>query len=124
MIWKCLYVDLSNVFGGMCELLPPGTYLDFSSLLPLLNTLFGGIGVVKVFGAYMAVTPKESLRHYRLVQRQRLFFDSARQPPIIFTSGYISKHGQKKEIDMQLGVDMVHDAHQNHSAFATQIASD
>lgn len=106
-----MYVDLSNLYGGISGLFAPGVYVDFSSLIPLLQKKFGGVDKFKVYGAYMGYDNADNYKMQR-ARAQNEFFNSAKLPDVHFGKGRISKYGQEKSVDMQLGVDMVHDAHQ------------
>ena len=107
---KCMYVDLSNLYGGISGLFAPGVYIDFSSLVPILDKAFGGIDKFKVYGAYMGYDNADNYKKQR-ARAQNEFFNSAKLPDVHFGKGRISKYGQEKSVDMQLGVDMVNDAH-------------
>jgi uncharacterized LabA/DUF88 family protein len=111
VIKKCLYVDLSNLYGGIAELFSSGIYLDFASLMPVLDELFGGIDAYKVYGAYMGLEPSMPVYKQEFIKAQNEFINSARAEGVYFGQGKISKHGQEKGVDMMLGVDMVNDAH-------------
>src|SRR4051812_7266073 len=110
-IRKCLYVDLSNLYGGITELLKPGEYFDFSTLLPLIDKVFQGVDEVKVYGAYMGLSGVTAPRDILFIKAQNEFFNTAKLKGIHFGKGNISRYGQEKGVDMQLGVDMVNDAH-------------
>lgn len=108
-----MYIDLSNIYGGITEVFDAGVYIDFSTLMPVLDELFNGIDKFKVYGAYMGV--EENVPNYKkqMVRAQNEFFNSAKLSGVHFGQGRISKYGQEKGVDMQLGVDMVNDAHNN-----------
>jgi uncharacterized LabA/DUF88 family protein len=108
-----MYVDLSNLYGGIAELVKPGEYFDFSTLLPLINKEFKGIDKIKVYGAYMGLVGITNPRDVLFIKAQNEFFNSARLSGVHFGKGNISRYGQEKGVDMQLGVDMVNDAHTN-----------
>ena len=112
-ITKCLYIDLSNIYGGIAEIFEPGVYLDLSTLFPVLDEAFGGIDQFKVYGAYMGY--KETAPNYKkqFVRAQNEFFNTAKLSGVHFGKGKISANGQEKGVDMQIGVDMVNDAHLN-----------
>lgn len=110
-IRKCLYADLSNLYGGIAELLKPGEYFDLSTLLPLIDSEFAGIDSIKVYGAYMGLSGVTNARDILFIKAQNEFFNSARLSGVHFGKGNISRYGQEKGVDMQLGVDMVNDAH-------------
>ncbi len=108
-ISKCMYVDLSNVYGGITELFDPGVYIDFSTLMPMLDEIFEGIDKFKVYGAYMGYDGLSG-QEYDMAKAQNEFFNSARLNGVHFGKGVI-RNGQEKSVDMQIGVDMVNDAH-------------
>lgn len=110
-IKKCMYVDLSNIYGGIAEIFEAGVYIDFSTLMPVLDDQFGGIDKFKVYGAYMGY--EETTPNYKkqMVRGQNEFFNTAKLNGVHFGQGKISTFGQEKGVDMQLGVDMVNDAH-------------
>ena len=110
-ITKCLYIDLSNLYGGMSELLPPGDYFDFSTLMPLLDNEFGGIDKFKVYGAFMGLGGAKSRNEELFIKAQNEFINSTLLKGVHFGKGSISRHKQEKGVDMQLGIDMVNDAH-------------
>ncbi len=112
-IKKCLYVDLSNLYGGIAQLFAAGVYIDFSTLMPLLDEKFGGIDCYKVYGAYMGYKESDTVGKKDFVRAQNEFFNSAKIAGVHFGQGKISINGQEKGVDMQLGVDMVNDAHKN-----------
>lgn len=113
VISKCMYVDLSNIYGGITEIFEAGVYIDFSTLMPLLYEKFGGIDKFKVYGAYMGY--EETTPNYKkqMIRAQNEFFNTAKLTGVHFGQGKISSHGQEKGVDMQIGVDMVNDAHNN-----------
>lgn len=110
-IRKTLYVDASNLYGGISELLQPGEYIDFSSLLPLIDQAFDGIEKVKVYGAYMGLQGVTAPNQIKFIKAQNEFFNSTRLNAVHFGKGNISRYGKEKGVDMQIGVDMVNDAY-------------
>lgn len=113
LIRKCMYIDLSNIYGGIAEIFEAGVYIDFSTLMPLLDEKFGGINQFKVYGAYMGYDAATPNYKKQMVKGQNEFFNTAKLSGVHFGQGKISKFGQEKGVDMQLGVDMVNDAHKN-----------
>lgn len=111
VIRKCLYVDLSNIYGGITEIFEAGVYIDFATLMPVLDELFGGIDSFKVYGAYMG--EKLGMPNYKkqMIRAQNEFLNSAKLAGVHFGQGTISNDGNEKGVDMQIGVDMVNDAH-------------
>lgn len=108
---KCLYIDGSNLYGGISELLTPGEFVDLSTLFPIINRAFNGVDCIKFYGAYMGLPGLTNARDILFAKAQNEFFNSAIARKVYFGKGYISRHGKEKGVDMQLGVDMVHDAH-------------
>ncbi len=107
---RCIYIDLSNIYGGLCKLFDVGVYIDFVTLMPLLDKEFDGINQFKVYGAYMG--QKQVAKHGAdFVRAQNEFVSSAIQDGVYFGKGHISKDQKEKGVDMRLGVDMVNDAH-------------
>ncbi len=106
---KCMYVDLSNLFGGISEVFDVGVYMDFATLMPVLDDAFEGIDQFKVYGAYMSPN-KDKPETYELVRSQNMFMNSAKLEGVEFNKGRI-RNGREKAVDMMLGVDMVNDAH-------------
>lgn len=103
---RSLYIDGSNLFGGMSELLPPGHYIDFASLLTVLERDLP-LAAVHFYATYMRtdklVTPTSRL----IAKAQVEFLNSARAcPKVTFHKGYFSGSGKEKGIDMQLGLDL------------------
>lgn len=111
IITKCIYVDLSNLYGGIAELFSAGIYIDFSTLMPILDEIFDGIDQYKVYGAYMGYDENMPIYKKEFIKAQNEFFNSAKLANVHFGQGRISKFNQEKGVDMQLGVDMVNDAH-------------
>lgn len=110
-IRKCLYVDMSNLYGGASKVLQPGEYFDMATLFAVIDKEFGGVDMFKVYGAYMGLTGVTDASDVLFVKAQNEFFNSAKVKGVHFGKGNISRHKQEKGVDMQLGVDMVHDAH-------------
>ncbi len=105
-----MYIDLSNLYGGIGEIFDPGVYIDFSTLMPILDERFGGIDKFKVYGSYRGITEATKVGDIESIKGQAEFMNSAKLPNVHFGKGYIKK-GQEKTVDMQLGIDMVNDAH-------------
>lgn len=109
---RCIYVDLSNVYGGLCKLFDPGVYMDFSTLMPILDKEFGGIDQFKVYGAYMG--QRQVAKHGAdKVKAQNEFLSTATISGVYFGKGHISNDHKEKGVDMRLGIDMVNDALNN-----------
>jgi uncharacterized LabA/DUF88 family protein len=111
-IKRIIYIDASNLYGGVSKLLRPGEYVDFSTLLPVIDQAFSGIDEFKAYGAYMGSAGVQDPLQLLFIKAQNEFFNDIRAlKGVYFGKGNISKHGKEKGVDMQLGVDMVHDAH-------------
>jgi uncharacterized LabA/DUF88 family protein len=123
-IRKTLYVDASNLYGGLSELLKPGEYVDFSTLLPIIDAAFGGVDKIKVYGAYMGLSGVTSPSRILFIKAQNEFFNSTRLTGVYFGRGSISAHGKEKGVDMQIGVDMVNDAYQDDYEDAILLSGD
>lgn len=124
IIQKTLYVDASNLYGGLSELLKPGEYIDFSTLLPVIDKGFGGITKIKVYGAYMGLAGVSTPRDELFIKAQNEFFNSTQLAGVHFGRGNISKYGKEKGVDMQIGVDMVKDAYDNDYDDAVLLSGD
>lgn len=105
-----MYVDLSNLSGGLSEIFDAGVYIDFSTLMPLLDEAFGGIDKFKVYGSFRGINNARP-RELDMIRGHNEFMNSAKLEGVHFGKGYI-RNRQEKSVDMQLGVDMVNDAHQ------------
>lgn len=106
---RCIYVDLSNLFGGLSEVFDEGVFIDFSTLMPLIDNAFGGVDMFKVYGSFRGINDAKASDIDR-IKGQNEFMNSAKLKGVHFGKGYI-RNGQEKTVDMQLGVDMVNDAH-------------
>ena len=100
------FIDGSNLFGGMSELLKPDQYIDFSSLLKVIEKDFP-INKVKFYGTYMQIDPSKPAAHRLRVEAQKKFFDSVKNSKKVdFYKGHFSGTGKEKGIDVRLAVDM------------------
>lgn len=125
LIRKTLYVDGSNLFGGLSELVRSGEYIDFASLLPIISRSFQGIDRVKFYSAFMRVHPNMSKRDYLFAKAQVEFLNSViALPDVHFGRGNISKHGKEKGVDLRLGIDMVRDAYNDEYDDAILLSGD
>ena len=86
-----IFIDGSNLYGGLTELLKPGEYFDFASFLKIIETDFP-VSKVYFYGTYMRIDKTRMGKKYRLsVRAQKAFFDNAkRHPKTIFFKGHFS----------------------------------
>ena len=101
-----IFIDGSNLYGGLTELLKPGEYFDFSELMKVIRKFYK-IKVIKFYGTYMRIDPSYSLTRKLIVKAQKKFFDSAKNcPKVSFFKGHFSGYGKEKGIDVKLALDM------------------
>jgi len=101
-----LYIDGSNLFGGLSELLGLGEYIAFPSLLTVIEQDIQ-IDVVYFYATYMRIDPTKNNAYRVRVMTQKKFFDSAKTlPKVTFYKGHFSGYGKEKGIDVHLAVDM------------------
>ena len=110
-ISKCMYIDMSNIYGGIAEIFEAGVYIDFATLMPFLDEKFEGIDQFKVYGSYRGYAENDPVGKKQMIRGSNEFLNTAKLSGVHFGRGKISKYGQEKGVDMQLGVDMVNDAH-------------
>ena len=108
-----LYVDASNLYGALSDVLANGDYIDFSEILTCLEEDFV-IHKVKAYGTFLADEPRSSLNRRRFIRAQNKFFQSIiNNSKTEFQKGYFSSTSKKeKGIDVRLAVDMVKDAYE------------
>ena len=121
----CLYVDASNVYGGLVEILPLGCYLDFGEILACIREDFV-VNRIKAYGTYLSDEPLASLARRKLIGAQQKFFQTIRDiPEAEFIKGYLSPTSRKeKGIDVKMAVDMVKDAYDSTSLTALIMTGD
>lgn len=106
MITK-MFVDGSNLFGGIGDVLPPGEYFHFSDLVAEIRKDFR-IDVIHFYGTYMNesmfTAPSDKLKAKAQVE---FFNDVRKDKNILFYSGYFSGKNKEKGVDVHLAVDMV-----------------
>lgn len=101
-----LFVDGSNLFGGLTELLGSGVYLNFAAFAKELAKDFE-IDETRFYATYMKVDNSKSEAHKTQVMTQKAFFDSAKNTPgVEFFKGHFSGSGKEKGVDVKLAVDM------------------
>ena len=108
-----LYVDASNLYGAVTDILSSGEYIDFSDILTCLEEDFY-IHKVKAYGTFLADEPSSSLRRRKFIRAQNMFFRTMiNNPKVEFQKGYFSRTSKKeKGIDVRLAVDMLKDAYE------------
>ena len=103
---RSLYVDGSNLYGGMRDLLPPGSYFDFGLLLEIMRRDIP-IDAVEFYGTYSRIESEQLLVVQQRIFGQAAFFNGAKSlPDVTFHAGYLSGGNQEKGIDMRLGLDL------------------
>ena len=104
---RILYIDGSNLYGVMTEILEPGRYLDFSSVLSIIHKDFA-YDEVRFYGTYMRVDEEQSEVRRLMSNTQIEFFNNVRQcDKVIFIEGHFSRAtGKEKGVDVKLAVDI------------------
>ena len=106
LVRRTLFIDGSNLYGGLFDLLQPGEYIDFAALLAFMERDLP-VEEVKFYGTYMRIDPSKSEAHRLRVRAQKAFFDTARNhPKVSFFKGHFSGAGKEKGVDVRLAVDM------------------
>jgi uncharacterized LabA/DUF88 family protein len=101
------FVDGSNLFGGIAEILKPGEYFEFDEFVAALEKEID-IDQINFYGTYMRADQKTTEKATLLALAQKEFFDSAKNhKKLSFYSGHFSKtSGKEKGVDMHMGIDM------------------
>ena len=101
------FVDGSNLFGGMAEMLNSGQYFNFSDFVGQLEQDFS-LEKIYFYGTYMRHLSTDSKAKRTLALTQRKFFDSVKKNhKTIFYQGHFSKTtGKEKGVDVHLAIDM------------------
>lgn len=108
-----LFVDGSNLFGGLTEVLGFGSYINFRSFLQEIRKDFS-INEIYFYGTYMKIDASKPVSYRSHVMAQKAFFDSAKNTPgVKFIQGHFSGSGKEKGVDVKLAVDMTLGASQN-----------
>lgn len=104
---RVLYIDGSNLYGGMAELLPPGSYLDFASFLSVIQKDFA-YDEVRFYGTYMRNDANQTVLKQLKIKTQIEFFNNVRMcDKVIFIEGHFSRaSGKEKGVDVKLAVDL------------------
>jgi uncharacterized LabA/DUF88 family protein len=109
---RTLYVDGSNLYHGITDILPPGQYIDFGHILDAIQKEIA-ISKVKFYGAYMKTDLADPLRRH-IAKAQVEFFNATKQIPYLqFKKGHYNNHAKEKGIDVKLAVDLVRDAYED-----------
>ncbi len=102
-----LFIDGSNLYGGLTDLLNPGEYFDFSAFLACVEKDIK-ISKVKFYGTYMIEDSSQSSAKQLTAKAQIEFFNNAKShPKVEFIEGHFSKtSGKEKGVDVKLAVDL------------------
>lgn len=101
------FVDGSNLFGGVAEILKPGEYFEFSEFLAALEKEIH-IDAINFYGTYMRFRKDDTPERRLLIRAQKAFFDGVRSlKKVNFYQGHFSPtSGKEKGVDIHLGIDM------------------
>lgn len=101
-----MFVDGSNLYGGICDLLKPGEYFDFDNFIKQIETKFK-LDKIIFYATYSQKTLKHSQKIIKQIKTQKLFFDSVKNcQKVDFYEGHFSGSGKEKGVDVHLAIDM------------------
>ncbi|HUC95802.1 MAG TPA: NYN domain-containing protein [Candidatus Saccharimonadia bacterium] len=120
-----IYVDASNLYGGITELLPNGSYIDFTSILKCIEEDFP-VHKIKIYGTYLPDDSSSQPTRQLFIKAQHQFFQSMKNiKKVEFYKGYFSSTSKKeKGIDVKIAVDMLKDAYEGDFKQAIIITGD
>lgn len=102
-----LFIDGSNLFRGIADVLPPGSFIDLTDILTEVRKDCH-IDHIHLYAAYMSLNKAASVTDQLKAKAQIEFLNRARQiPGLSFYKGYYSTKGKEKGVDVHLAVDMV-----------------
>lgn len=103
-----LYVDGSNIYGAQWELFGPKKYLDFSSVIEVINNIYP-LNKTYFYASYSPLPKSKSRKPPNYILNERLFYYSARKhPKVVFYTGHRSRaSGKEKGVDVHLACDIV-----------------
>ena len=108
-----LFVDGSNLFRGITDILPAGSYFDFSDILTAVRKDCQ-VDTVHFYASYMILQRASTITDQLKVRAQIEFLNNVRKiPNLEFFKGYYSGKGKEKGVDVHLAVDMVKQAMEN-----------
>lgn len=104
---RILYIDGSNLYGGMSELLRAGEYFDGAELIGLLRSWIEVESII-FYATYLGYPVRANSPRDKRARAQFLFYNQIRQAAgVRFVKGYLSGAGKEKGIDVKLAVDIV-----------------
>jgi uncharacterized LabA/DUF88 family protein len=103
---RIFFIDGSNLYGGLTDLLRPGEYIDFSDFLTVIEEDLS-VDAVQFYATYMKVDPDKPSAYRLVLEAQKKFFDGAKNnPKVTFSKGHFSGFGKEKGVDVMLAVDL------------------
>ena len=110
---RTLYVDGSNLYPGMTDLVSAGEYIPFSEILTCIDHELA-ITKVKFYGAYMRVDVTRPISAQLVAKAQIEFFNEAKTiANLQFHKGHYNSYSKEKGVDVKIAVDLVRDGYEN-----------
>ena len=111
-----LFVDGTNLYAGQYQLFGPKKYLDFKSLIALIEKdLKISFTHIYFYASYSPKVSKPTKKEKAYLKNEALFYRNVESiKNLTFFKGYRSKtSGKEKEVDVKLAVDIVDFAHKD-----------
>jgi uncharacterized LabA/DUF88 family protein len=103
---RVLFVDGSNLFGGMSEVLKYGEYFEFKSFIECVKEDFE-VDKIMFYATYMIEDKNKSAKHQLQAKAQIEFLNQVKSiQNIYFYKGHFSGHGKEKGVDVHLALDL------------------